>query len=300
MRAVFLDASPFMASCYDEALRAAFPGLVVHEGRPDDAAFVERASRAEALLVFQTKMTDAMMARCPRLRAVSVLSTGYAGWVDVEAAGRRGVRVTGVRGYADRAVAEHALALLLSCTRRIAAMDRALRAGRWAPEAVGELAGRTVAVIGLGGTGRAFAALARALGMDVIAWNRTQLAVEGARLLPLDEALAAADVVSLHLAATPDTSGILDSRRLDLLGHGAILINTARGALVDEPALIERLADGRIAAAGLDVFAEEPLPAGHPLTRLDNVVLTAHAAWLGPEAGKRLLRRGLENLRSQA
>jgi D-3-phosphoglycerate dehydrogenase len=298
MRVVFLDASPVMASCLDAELHALAPGLLVHEGRPDEAAFAARAADAEALLVFQTKITDAMLARCPLLRVISVLSTGYAGWVDMGAAGRRGVRVAGVRGYADRAVAEHGLALLLACTRRIVAMDRAVRAGRWGPEALGELAGRTVAVIGLGGTGRAFAALARAVGMDVVAWNRSPVALEGVRLLSLDEALAAADVVSLHLAATPETRGILDARRLDLLRPGAILINTARGALVDETALVERLAEGRIAAAGLDVFAEEPLPAGHPLTRLDNVVLTAHAAWLGPEAAKRLLRRGLENLRA--
>ena len=297
MRIVFPDATEQMAACYDEAARSRLPALEVHIGKPSPEAFVERVSNADGIIAFQTKITDAMMAGCPRLRDISMLSTGYAGWVDLAAAERRGMRVQGVRGYGDRTVAEHALALMFACMRKIPIMDRGIRAGRWHPEAIGELAGKIVAVIGLGGIGRTFAGLVQALGMTAVAWNRSPVAdFPPARLMALDDALAAADVVSLHLALTPETCRLFDGARLDRMRPGAIFINTARGALVDENALAARLASGRIAAAGLDVFAAEPIAPDHPLLAFESVVVTAHAGWLGPEAARRLLMLGIENL----
>ena len=179
-------------------------------------------------------------------------------------------------------------------------MDREIRAGTWRTHARFELAGRTLGIVGLGGIGRATARLGAALGLRVIGWNRGPVPDDvPCQRRPLDEVLTAADIVSLHLGLNDGTHGILDRRRLELLKPGAVFINTARGALVDQAALIELLAEGRIAAAGLDVFAEEPLPPGHPLTRLANVTLTAHAAWMSPEAGRRLVRLGLEGLREE-
>jgi D-3-phosphoglycerate dehydrogenase len=152
-------------------------------------------------------------------------------------------------------------------------------------------------VIGTGGIGKAMARLGAGLGMKVVAWNRSSVP-EGlpCRAVELDELLSSADVVSLHLVLNEQTRGFLDRGRIGLIKPGAIFINTARGAIVDETALIEALQAGRIAHAGLDVFGTEPLPAGHPLTRLENVTLSAHAAFATREASERLLRMALELL----
>ena len=153
-----------------------------------------------------------------------------------------------------------------------------------------------LAVIGLGGTGRALAGMAAALGCEVVGWNRSP--TDSAKMLPLDECLATADVISLHLALAAETRGIVDRRRIGLLRPGAVLINTARGGLLDEAALLDRLRLGDI-SAGLDVFAEEPLPVDHPLLGLDNVTLTPHIAWNTDASRRRLLRMGLVALRDE-
>jgi D-3-phosphoglycerate dehydrogenase len=204
-----------------------------------------------------------------------------------------------VVGYGDRAVAEHALALILAASRKLALMDRQLRQGIWRCEPGFELEGSALGVVGLGGNGRMLARLGAALGCRILGWNRSPVPAEiPCRLMPLDELLSGADIVSLHLALTDETRGIIDRRRIALLKPGALLINTARGGLVDETALVERLASGEIAAA-LDVYAEEPLAPGHPLTRLDNVTLSAHAGWMTPEAARRLMRIGFTTMRDE-
>jgi D-3-phosphoglycerate dehydrogenase len=220
--------------------------------------------------------------------------------VDLAAAERRGLRVRRVLGYADRTVAEHAIALVFDGVRRVAQMDREIRGGTWRQAALFELAGKTLGIVGLGGIGRTTARLGAALGMRVIGWNRGPVPEDvDCQRRDLDQVLAEADVVSLHLALNDQTRGILDRRRLGLVKPGAVFVNTARGGLVDQAALAELLAAGRIAAAGLDVFAEEPLPPDHPLARLPNVTLTAHAAWMSPEAGRRLVGLGLDALREE-
>lgn len=298
MSQVFADASPLMAAlCQEEAARRLLPELVVHTG-PATTDLTARLAGGEALMIFQTRLTAGMLEACPSLRRVVVLSTAPEGWVDMAAAQGRGIAVQGVKAYGDRTVAEHALALLLACTRGIVRMDRAVRAGHWQLEPWGELAGKTLAVIGLGGAGRAMAGLADALGMRVVGWNRSAVpATVQCRLLPLDQALAEADIVSLHLALNDATRGLIDARRLALLRPGAILVNTARGALVEHAALVAALRSGHLAAAGLDVFAAEPLPPDDPLRSLESVVLTPHAAWLSPEAARRLLHQGLTLLK---
>jgi D-3-phosphoglycerate dehydrogenase len=155
-------------------------------------------------------------------------------------------------------------------------------------------------VIGLGGIGREVVRIGTGIGMRVIAWNRTARPDAGATLVELDELLAHGDVVSLHLGLNDDTRGFLDEARLARLKPGCILINTARGALIDEVALIRALQSGRIAHAGLDVFETEPLPANHPFARLDNVTLCPHAGFLTGEAALELLRRGIAIVRDLA
>jgi D-3-phosphoglycerate dehydrogenase len=299
-RAVFFDCTPYMAAFFDASARALVPELELRVARPAAPEVVEALRGAAAAVHFQTKLTEPILAACPELRSIVFLGTGVSSWVDLPAAERRGIRVRRVRGYADRTVAEHAIALAFACARRVAPMDREIRGGTWRTEALFELAGKTLGLVGLGGIGRGTARIGAALGLRVIGWNRSPVPEDvPCERRALDEVLTEADIVSLHLGLNDETRGILDRRRLRLLKPGAVFVNTARGALVDQAALIELLAEGKIAAAGLDVFAEEPLPPGHPLTRLANVTLTAHAAWMSPEAGRRLVRLGLEGLREE-
>jgi D-3-phosphoglycerate dehydrogenase len=299
-RAVLFDCSPYMAQFFDAPARARVPELQLHVARPGPAEIIEALRGATVAVHFQTKLTEPILAACPELTGIVFLGTGVSSWVDLPFAERRGIRVSRVRGYADRTVAEHAIALVFDCVRRVAQMDREIRGGTWRTDALFELAGKTLGIVGLGGIGHATARLGYALGLRVIGWNRGPVPEDvPCERGPLDEILTEADIVSLHLGLNDETRGILDRRRLGLLKPGAVFVNTARGALVDQAALTELLSEGKIAAAGLDVFAEEPLPPGHPLTRLANVTLTAHAAWMSPEAGRRLVRLGLEGLREE-
>jgi D-3-phosphoglycerate dehydrogenase len=300
VRAVFFDCTSYMAEFFDAPARALVPELEVRVARPTASEVIDVLRGAVAAVHFQTKLTESILAVCPTLKRIVFLGTGVSSWVDLPAAERRGIRVRRVRGYADRTVAEHAIALAFDCARRVAQMDREIRGGTWRTDALFELAGKTLGIVGLGGIGRATARLGAALGLCVVGWNRGPVPDDvPCRRCPLDEVLREADIVSVHLGLNDETRGILDRRRLQLLKPSAVFVNTARGALVDEAALTELRAEGRIAGAGLDVFAEEPLPPGHPLTRLANVTLTAHAAWMSPEAGRRLLRLGLEALREE-
>jgi D-3-phosphoglycerate dehydrogenase / 2-oxoglutarate reductase len=298
-RIVFPDCTPYMAAQLDDDIRALLPELEIQVAKPSPDAFVAVAQESVGLVHFATRVTAPMLASMPALRIIVFLGTGVGSWVDLAAANLRGITVRRVVGYCDAAVAEHAVALILAATRKLVLMDRRLRRGLWRPEPGIELAGSTLGIIGLGGTGRALARLGATLGCETIGWNRSPVPADvPCRMLPLDEVLASAHFVSLHLALTEETRGIIDRRRLALLRRGAVLVNTARGALVDEAALTERLATGEI-AAGLDVFAAEPLAAGHRLTVLDNVVLSAHAGWMTPQAARRLFRLGFTTMREE-
>jgi D-3-phosphoglycerate dehydrogenase len=289
-----------MAEFFDAPARALVPELDVRVARPAASEVIDALRGATAAMHFQTKLTEPILAACPNLKSIVFLGTGVSSWVDLPAAERRGIRVRRVRGYADRTVAEHAIALAFDCIRRVSQMDREIRGGTWRTNALFELAGRTLGIVGLGGIGRATARLGAALGLRVIGWNRSPVPEDvPCQRGSLDEVLSRGDIVSVHLGLNDETHGILDRRCLQLLKPGAVFVNTARGALVDQAALIDLLREGKIAAAGLDVFAEEPLPLGHPLTGLANVTLTAHAAWMSPEAGRRLVRLGLEGLREE-
>ncbi|HEY0567453.1 MAG TPA: NAD(P)-dependent oxidoreductase, partial [Xanthobacteraceae bacterium] len=225
------------------------------------------------------------------------LGTGAASYMNVEELADLGITVHTIKGYGDTAVAEHTVALMLACARDLAGMDRRIRAGVWSPREGMQLQGKTLGLIGLGGIGLEVARIAGGIGMEVLAWNRTPRLEAGIPLADIDTLLGNSDVVSLHLALNDETRNFLDAERLARVKPGCILINTARGALVDEAALIDALASGRIRHAGLDVFQQEPLRPGHPLTALDNVTLSAHAAFRTPEASMRLLRRAIDIVR---
>ena len=293
MTARFIDCPAFLAGLIDDELRASAPGLEVAVGSPDRAAARALIADCRVAVIDHTEIDAATLAAAPTLRAIVFLGTGAASYIDMAAARARGIAVRTICAYGDRSVAEHAIALLFAAGRRIAAMDRAIRAGGWDTRDSVEFAGRTLGVVGAGGIGRETIRLGAALGMKTLAWSRSGVTADlPCEARELDALLAESHAVSLHLALTPETAGILDARRLGLMRRDAILVNTARGGLVDEPALIDALRAGRLAHAALDVFADEPPAADNPLRRLDNATLTAHAGFMTREASLRLLRRG--------
>jgi phosphoglycerate dehydrogenase-like enzyme len=258
---------------------------------------IERIAGARVALNIRssTRFTARVFDESPELRLVSIWGTGTDN-VDLGAAARHGVTVTNTPGVAATSIAEHALALMLGVARRIPRLDAQTRAGQWPRGQMTQLHGRTLGIIGLGAVGRRFARLGEGIGMRVIAWTMHPDPALGFTLLELDELLRASDVVSVHLRLSEQTRGFLGRREFGLMKPGAILINTARGPIVDEAALIETLRSGRIAGAGLDVFETEPLAAGHSLAALDNVVMTPHAAGVTVEALEAGLRMALDNI----
>jgi len=245
----------------------------------------------DVVLNDHTFMPIDVMRGCTGLRHVIFLGTGARSYMDPEQLATLGITVHTIKGYGDTAVAEHAVALMWAAARGIARMDGGMRAGRWLRTEGIQLTGKTIGLIGYGGIGAEVARIALGSGMRVLAWNRTPRSAEGVEFVPLDRLLAESLVVSLHLLLTDETRGFLDAARLASMRPGAILINTARGAVVDTPALIDALRAGRIAHAALDVFDHEPLPPGDALTTLENVTRSAHSAVRTAEASETLIRR---------
>ena len=254
---------------------------------------------ADVLLHVLDPVDDAMLALAPRLRLVQKLGVGV-NTIDLDAARARGVAVANIPGVNAIAAAEHTIALLLATLRRLPTYDRATRAGRgWAVdaalgEACGEVAGRTVGLVGHGAIARRVERVLVALDARVLHTCRTP---DGPDWRPLDDLLAESDAVSLHVPLTPETAGLLSRERLARMRLGAVLVNTARGGLVDQAALTDALRTGRLAGAGLDVFAAEPTAAGEPLLGLETVVATPHVAWLTVETLARCLDAAVENCR---
>ena len=230
----------------------------------------------------RTRFTPELLERLPDLRIIA--QTGnHAYHIDLAAAEARRVIVARATGGYSIGAAELTIGLMLALMRQIAATDAALKRGEWRTPATPVMHGKTLGVVGLGYVGGHVAKIARAFGMRVLAWGRRLTEEAAAAALAekseLDDLMRASDVVSVHATLAPETRGLIDARRLGLMKPTAYLINTARGPIVDEVSLVEALAGQRIAGAGLDVFDREPLPAGHPFTKLPNVVLTPHLGW---------------------
>ncbi|MCJ2073357.1 3-phosphoglycerate dehydrogenase [Methylobacterium sp. J-030] len=299
MRAVFVDASETLAAVARRLLRPDDPPFVIH----DDPAITPQdlpglLAGAEIAVIDHTALPLDVARACAGLKHVVFLGTGARSYMDPEALqAERGVAVHTIKGYGDTAVAECAFALMWAAARGLAEMDRAMRAGSWLRSEGMQLTGKTVGLVGFGGIAAEMARLCAGIGMRVLAWNRTPRTHPGVAFVPLERLLAESDVVSLHLLLTDATRGFLSAARIAAMKPGTILINTARGAVIDEPALIEALRTGAIAQAGLDVFTIEPLPADHPLARLPNVTLSAHSAFRTPEASDNLIGAALEHCR---
>jgi len=263
-------------------------GHEVRRGAGRTAAdVVDAAAGADALIVQWAPITAEVLAALPALRFVSRLGIGV-DMVDLEAATAHGVAVANTPEYCIDEVVAHTLAFVLAATRGIVQHDRAMRAGGWAaiaayPDAA-RPSERTVAVVGLGRIGARVAAQLAALGFRVLGVDPFAAAPVGVAATTFEDAVAAADIVTLHLPLTAETRHLLDAEAFGRMRPGAVLVNTCRGGLVDETALLAALAGGRLGAAYLDVFESEPLPAASPLRTAERVVLSPHAAWYSPTA----------------
>ncbi|HEX7437542.1 MAG TPA: NAD(P)-dependent oxidoreductase [Caldimonas sp.] len=299
MRAVFVDANPALADIAQRLHRPDDARLELVLGRADITPdeLPEALAGAGIAVIDHTSLPIAVARRCAGLAHVVFLGTGARSYMNPEALAEIGIAVHTIKGYGDTAVAECAMGLLWAAAKGYARMDREMRAGRWLRTEGVQLTGKTLGLIGFGGIAAEVARLALGIDMKVLAWNRTPRTCEGVRFVALDELLAGSDAVSLHLLLCDETKGFLSGERIAAMRRGAILVNTARGALVDELAMVEALASGQLAHAGLDVFEIEPLPAGHVLTTLANVTLSAHSAFRTPEANHNLVAAAFAHCR---
>lgn len=268
---------------------------------------VERSKDADALLTNKVVISDEVMNQLPKLKYVGVLATGY-NVVDVEAAHRRGIVVTNIPAYSTDSVAQLVFAHLLNVTNHVDYYARQNRKGAWTVSddfcywdtPLVELSGKRLGIVGLGNIGMKVARIARMFGMDVYAVTSKHHAdlPDGILKSTLEGMLAVSDVVSLHCPLTPETNHLINAETIGRMKQGAVLINTGRGPLVDEQAVADALADGRLSAYCADVLSEEPAQAYNPLLRCDNAYLTPHIAWATIEARTRLAKIAEDNLRA--
>jgi D-3-phosphoglycerate dehydrogenase / 2-oxoglutarate reductase len=241
-----------------------------------------------------SKMPTDVMKKCPDLKHIIFLGTGARSYMNPDELAELGITVHIIKGYGDVAVAEHAIAMMWAAARDLAMMDRSIRGGDWPRPEGRQLRGKTIGLLGFGGIGAEVASIASGAGMRVLAWNRSPKSAPHVEFVDLDTLLTESHVLSLHLLLNDETRGFLNAARIAKLRPGVLLVNTARGAIIDEAAMVEALQSGRIGHAALDVFNEEPLPSAHPLTKLENVTLSSHSAFRTPEATETLLRRALD------
>ncbi|CAH2600463.1 3-phosphoglycerate dehydrogenase [Rhodovastum atsumiense] len=295
MRGLFVDAT--------EELEAVFRRVVRPDDPPVDVQVTPHVAPSDlprllagyqVVLVDRSFMPTDAVRGCTDLRHIVFLGTGASSYMNPAELAALGVTVHTIRGYGDTAVAEHAIALMWAAARDLAAMDRAIRVHDWPRTEGVQLTGKTIGLLGFGGIAAEVARLAGGMGMRVLAWNRSPKTAPGVRFVDLDTLLGESHVLSLHLLLTEATRGMLSAERIARMRPGAILVNTARGALVDEAAMLAALRSGQLRHAALDVFEQEPLPHGHALATLPNVTLSAHSAFRTPEASETLVRRALD------
>jgi D-3-phosphoglycerate dehydrogenase len=298
VRGVFVDANESLAVIFERLEEPGDPKMRIHRDpdvTPEQLPGV--LDGAEIAIVDHTALPTDIARKCAGLKHVVFLGTGARSYMNPEQLAELGIAVHLIRGYGDTAVAESAVALMWASARVLAQMDREMRAGNWLREDGMQLTGKTLGLIGFGGIAAEVSRIALGSGMRVIAWNRTAKTFPGVDFVDLKTLLVASHVVSLHLLLNDETRGFLSRERIASMRPGVILVNTARGALVDEQAMIDALQSGHIRHAGLDVFNIEPLPVDHPLTKLANVTLSAHSAFRTPEASENLIGAAWEHCR---
>ena len=290
-----LVAAPLHEKAIEVLKNAGFE--IVYEEYPDEERLLELVRDVDAIIVrSKPKVTRRVIEAAPKLKVIGRAGVGLDN-IDLEAAKERGIKVVNSPRASSRSVAELAVGLMFAVARKIAFADRKMGEGVWAKkQCMGiELEGKTVGVIGFGRIGYEVAKIANALGMNVLLYdpypNEERAKEVGGKFVSLEELLKESDIVTLHVPLTESTRHLINEERLRLMKPTAILINAARGAVVDTEALVKALQEGWIAGAGLDVFEEEPLPADHPLTKLDNVVLTPH---IGASTVEAQMRAGVQ------
>src|SRR4051812_47049611 len=298
VRGVFVDANESLAVIFERLTTEGDPDVRIHRD-PDIAPeqLPKVLDGAEIAIVDHTALPTDIAKQCTGLKHVVFLGTGARSYMNPEELSELGIEVHLIKGYGDTAVAESAIALMWASARVLAQMDREMRAGNWLREDGMQLTGKTLGLIGFGGIAAEVARIALGSGMRVIAWNRTAKSFAGIEFVGLDKLLAESHVVSLHLLLNDETRGFLSRERIGALKRDAILVNTARAALVDEAAMIDALKSGHLRHAALDVFNIEPLPVDHALTKLQNVTLSAHSAFRTPEASENLMSAAWEHCR---
>jgi D-3-phosphoglycerate dehydrogenase / 2-oxoglutarate reductase len=294
MSTIFIDCNPQLGEVWKRVSRPDDPAVEINNVPFEKNELPRVIGSHDIAIDDHSYMPTELVGQCKNLKHIVFLGTGAASYMNVAEIEALGVKVHTIKGYGDTAVAEQTIALMMAACRDLARMDRNIRAGHWEPLEGVQVFGKTLGIVGLGGIGAEVARIARGMGMEVIAWNRTPRTDANATMVELDALLQKSDVVSLNLVLNDETRGFLDKARIARMKPGAILVNTARGALVDEAALIEALNSGHIRHAGLDVFHSEPLKADHPLARMENVTLSAHAAFRTLEASMTLLRRAID------
>jgi D-3-phosphoglycerate dehydrogenase / 2-oxoglutarate reductase len=298
MRAVFVDANDTLAAITAKLRREGDLPIAIN-GDPDVNSNELPAVLGDAgiAIIDHTHLPTPIAAKCHGLKHVVFLGTGARSYMNPDELAAHGITVHIIKGYGDTAVAECAIALMWASAKDFACMDRGMRAGQWLRIDGVQLTGKRLGLVGFGGIAAEVARIALGSGMKVAAWNRSPRTYPGVEFASLEQVLAASDIVSLHLLLTDETKGFMSRERIAAMKSGVIFVNTARGALVDEEAMIEALRSRHIRHAGLDVFAIEPLPADHTLTRLENVTLSAHSAFRTPEASDALIGAALDHCR---
>lgn len=308
MKAVILESYVMQENDLDwSGVRALVPDITSYV-RTAYEEIAPRIGDADLVLLNKCRIDEDILSRCPNLKWVGIIATGTDN-LDLEACRRHGVRVANVPGYSTYSVAQMTFSLLLAICQCAERYNRAVSDGFWqlgVPGSYGllpqrELFGKTFGVFGYGSIGRQTARIARAFGMQVLACTRTvrpEYAEDGVEFVSFEQLLARSDVLSLHCPATPQTRGVLDAAALERVRPGCILLNTARGVLVDEAAVAQALKNGTLGFYGADAFCTEPLPADSPLRDAPHVLLTPHIAWTTEEALQRLMDITTENLRT--
>lgn len=292
---------PEYTDVIESLLPEGFQFQIVYHESPQLLDFI---SEADFLITF-VWITKEMIQAAPKLKLIQSITAGY-DKIDVDAAARAGIPVATTTGANAVSVAEHIFAMILALSHQIVYAHNALKEGGWPQLELYkgkcfEISGRTIGLIGFGQIGQAAARIARVFGMEVLYYRRNRLSREEESSLevsyaPLENLLRQADIVSIQVPRTPQTRDLIGPKELRLMKRSALLINTARGGIVDEEALIDCLAEKRIAGAGLDVFAEEPISPHNPLLHMDNVVLTPHTAGAAWESVRRTLEVSVENI----
>lgn len=288
-------------SCFDQ-----FGDVTIYERTDSEDEAIARIGDSEIVMVNKVPVTERLLDACPNIKLICVQATGY-NIVDTAACTKRGIPVTNVPSYGTAAVAQFTIALMLEMCHRIGLHNHSVHNGDWCkaetfcywltPQM--ELAGKTLGLVGFGRIGQAVAKLARAFGMEVLAYNRSQ-SDEGralAEYVDLDTLLAKSDFISLHCPQTAETTHLINADTISRMKDGAMLVNTARGGLVDEAALVEALNCGKLRYAAVDVVSQEPMRADNPLLSTKKCIITPHIAWAPVESRQRLLDTVVENVR---